>query len=377
MRQFARRIRVADDGRLEIVDPDFDDLDLLWAVDPTYEVASAQLYGFTTPRFQRARATGSGLSRTQLAAAASGVLDEALAVGALLVKGGQQAAPIGDGEANLIQVAIEVVRRRLRHCDLCALDCGVGRSAGQFGRCGLGTEAVVAEHFVHIGEEAPINPSLVVSLAGCGLRCQFCQQWPLLNVAGTVGRALDASLWAELDFDGARSLSFVGGNPDESLYAVLRFLEAAPAEFKLPIVWNNHGYVTPEHVALLGSFVDVWLPDLKYGRDECARRWSRVPAYVSVVKAAILAMVASGVPVLVRVLVLPGHVDCCHLPAIEWLAGLDAMDLWLSVRGQYFPDGALAGDGAQDAHMCGRPALADVQLVRERARALASENATH
>ncbi|MGH8560224.1 MAG: hypothetical protein ACRESZ_22785 [Methylococcales bacterium] len=47
---------------------------------------------------------------------------------------------------------------------------------------------------------------------------------------------LDPNLWRRMDTTGARSMSFVGGNPDESLYAILRFLTDMPADWTLPVV---------------------------------------------------------------------------------------------------------------------------------------------
>jgi len=52
--------------------------------------------------------------------------------------------------------------------------------AGRQGYCGLEAGAIVAESFTHIGEEPQINPSFVISLAGCALRCRYCQQSEIL-----------------------------------------------------------------------------------------------------------------------------------------------------------------------------------------------------
>jgi uncharacterized Fe-S radical SAM superfamily protein PflX len=58
---------------------------------------------------------------------------------------------------------------------------------------------------------------------------------------------------------------------------------------------------------------------------------------VAAARAGISRMAAQRVPVLVRILVLPGHVDCCHLPSLEWLAGV-AGDVRVTVMDQYQPD---------------------------------------
>jgi putative pyruvate formate lyase activating enzyme len=217
---------------------------------------------------------------------------------------------------------------------------------------------------VHIAEEAPINPCLLLNLAGCGLRCRFCQQSDLLDPASVEGAPLDASLWDTLETTGARSMAFAGGNPDESLYAILQFLATAPADWMLPIVWNCHGAATFETVALLDGVVDVYLPDFKYGADLCGRQLSGIADYPETAQAAIAAMLAQGVPVIVRLLVLPGHGSCCHIPVLERLVSLPGTCL-VSVRGQYCPDFRVT---PADGMMARRPTWEEVEVVREKAR---------
>jgi putative pyruvate formate lyase activating enzyme len=134
-------------------------------------------------------------------------------------------------------------------------------------------------------------------------------------------------------------MSFIGGNPDESFPSILEFLKHAPEAFSLPIVWNHHAYVTEEAIDLLEHVVDVFVPDLKYGSDECALRLSGVKHYCATVQKSLRRQLAQCVPVIVRVLVLPGHDQCCHRPALEFLASLPQRDLLeVSIRGQYAPD---------------------------------------
>lgn len=330
MARQSTRVSITEDGTVVLVDPDFDSLPLLRSVDPCFRVQRAPLAGFAKPRFVRLRSLGSGIAADQLLLEADASLWKPTAP-----SGNRRVVPC---EASALDVRIELARRALAQCNLCARRCGVDRTRNELGVCGLGADARVAEHFVHIAEEASINPSLVLNLAGCGLRCRYCQQGALLNPALVGGELLTPDLWSSLDARGARSLSLVGGNPDESVYAILRFLAAAPANWHLPIVWNTHAYATPETLRLLDGVVDCYLPDFKYGSEECGRRLSGISEYPATAHAAIAGMLKQGVPVIVRVLVLPGHFDCCHAPALESLAGLPQENLSVSVRGQYTPD---------------------------------------
>jgi amidophosphoribosyltransferase len=64
---------------------------------------------------------------------------------------------------------------------------------------------------------------------------------------------------------------------------------------------------------------------------------------------AIETMCSQDVPVFVRMLVLPGHVECCHLPALELLAPWRER-VSLNVMAQYLPDFLIQpSDGARNA----------------------------
>ena len=334
------RIRVSSDGALEIVDPGFDALPLLREVDHRFAVRSAPLPNFTSPRFVRSRAVGTPISAED---AKRMTLEELRAIhhrSMDQLRSDERACTAPrSGELSVLQLKAVIATRMLEKCTLCARQCGVNRIAGEVGPCGLGHRAYVAEHFVHIAEEAPINPSLLLSLRGCGLRCRYCQQHELLDASGTQSEELTKGLWGRLDSAGARSMSFIGGNPDESLPSILEFLTHAPQAFPLPIVWNHHAYATEEAIDLLEHVVDAFVPDLKYGNDECALRLSGIRHYCATVHQAICRQLGQGVPVIVRILVLPGHDQCCHRPALEFLASLLQRDLLeVSIRGQYAPD---------------------------------------
>jgi len=260
------RLRLDSTGQLEIVDPGFDCLPLLGSIDPGFEIRRASLPGFSSPRCLRLREVGCLLPASRLSEEAEETLWNVHSKAMKRLKEGR-GAPKGKGEVSLLDLKVEMAQRMLSECRLCGRRCGVDRLNGQLGACLLGTEAVVEEHFVHIAEEPPINPSLIVQVAGCGLRCHFCQQSSLLDPPSLIGENLTPELWSHLRPEGARSLTFVGGNPDESLYAVLRFLRAAPVDWRLPVVWNCHGYGTPEAITLLDGAVDAFVPDFKYGQN--------------------------------------------------------------------------------------------------------------
>lgn len=342
------------------VDPDFSTLPLIHEFDPSFTIRCEPLPGSSVPRVVTTAATGSGIALGSLAKTASNDLWCAHDARH------QVRVPRREGEASLLDLKVELARRMLQNCELCGLRCGVNRAIGERGRCGLGPEALVYESYVHIAEEPPVNPSLNISLRGCGLRCRYCQQFLALQPRGESGDVLGPAAWSTLDFGGARSLSFIGGNPTESLPAVLEFLAAAPHHFALPVVWNSAGFDSVDAIRLLDGVCDAYIPDCKYGNDRCAETLSDVGEYTGVVRAAVEEMCRQGVPVFVRILVLPGHVECCHVPTLELLTPWRTQ-IRLNVLAQYMPDFLIRPSDGAMARRVSADEVAAVRNAAERA----------
>lgn len=360
------RITIHSDGSLAIVDPGFDALPLLRSVNPDFRIQRAPLPAFYRPKFQTARKITVGYSQAGIRNKPESDLWEihrAVIQAAMI---GQQAEALS-GQASLLDLKIELAQRLLTHCCLCGHRCGVNRWAGERGRCGLGRGAFLMDTYVHIAEEPPINPSLMMTLAGCGLTCVFCQHPEYRDLTNDSGIPLNATVWEKLNTRGARSLSFIGGNPDESLFAILSCLRTAPPDWRLPLVWNCHAYTSEETTDLLAGIVDAFVPDFKYGCTDCSLRLSGAPGYPETAGLSISAMIKQNVPVFVRLLVLPGHVDCCHIPVLDSLAGMDSALLWISLRGQYNPE-YLISDA--DTRLTRRPSAEEIMRVAAHAHYL-------
>lgn len=247
------------------------------------------------------------------------------------------------GEASLLGLKVELATRLLGpSCRLCFLRCPVDRSAGERGACGLGTQLRPYQDFVHLGEELELIPTHAVYLAGCNYRCAYCSDWSAVTrpeeVAEVSPEVLARSVEARRR-EGALSLSLIGGVPDVSLPAILRALDLA--EVSTPLVWNTNLSGTPEAADLLSGVVDAYVADLKYGAEACAQAGSAVKGSLAVTQG-LLRRVAREAYLVVRHLVLPGHVSCCTLPALDWLA--DALPgARLNLMGHYLPPAQVAG----------------------------------
>ena len=70
----------------------------------------------------------------------------------------------------------------------------------------------------------------------------------------------------------------------------------------------------------MDGMFDIWLADFKFGNDTCAQNLAKTPDYVRVVKEN-LRWAAAHSELIVRHLLMPGHVECYWQPVAEWLAG--------------------------------------------------------
>jgi putative pyruvate formate lyase activating enzyme len=241
--------------------------------------------------------------------------------------------------------------RHLFSCRLCPRSCAVDRRAGERGFCGAGLLPRVAAVSVHRGEEPPLSGkggAGNIFFTGCNMACIFCQNYPVSRLG--VGRDMTVSELAAaflgLERKGVHNVNLVSPTPWVP-QIVAAFDLAVARGFSLPVVYNTGGYERPETIALLAGVVDVYLPDIKYGRNAEAWHYSRAPRYVETATASIAAMHEQTGPfrtggsglartgVLARHLVLPAGVSRTG----EALGRLRCVstDIPLSLMYQYFP----------------------------------------
>lgn len=196
----------------------------------------------------------------------------------------------------------------------------------------------VPSSFLHHGEEAELVPSHTIFFAGCNLECQFCQNWEISRspLAGAAVGPEDVVALMKAEEGVSRNVNWVGGDPIPNVHLILQSLSMYMSRRPVPQVFNSNMYMTEGAMRLLDCAVDVYLADFKYGSDECAERLSRVERYTEVVGRNHREGHRQG-ELLVRHLVLPGHVDCCSIPVLDWLRR-ELGPVRVNVMGQYHPD---------------------------------------
>lgn len=273
------------------------------------------------------------------------------------------------GETNLLDVKRAIARQMMERCDLCAHHCGVNRLLDTRGPCGTGMHSYFASPVLHEAEEPEIAPSLNIPLTGCSWHCVYCHTPALINGVDS-GTRLEARTYSQiyeaLAHPRVRSLSFVGGNPDQHLPAILDLLAAAPEGFDLPVVWNSNMYGSDALYRLLDGVVDVYVGDLRYGNDECAARLSGIASCWETVRRNWLAVAQQSVGLIARVLILPTHVECCAKPILKLIAQ-ELPRARVSLLDQFHPAYATAHRAPE---MARRPSPDEIARVRRMAQKL-------
>ena len=234
-------------------------------------------------------------------------------------------------------------------CTLCPRQCHVDRTK-QYGFCGAGAKLTAARAGLHFWEEPCISGpggSGAVFFSGCNLRCVFCQNRAISR--GGCGNEITVKrlreIFDELVWQGADNINLVTPTHFTDLIAEALRQEKPP----VPVVWNSSAYEEPDTLKQLEGLVDIYLPDYKYADGALAQRFSRAPDYPQKAWAAIREMyrqtgnyrldgdgiLLSGV--LIRHLVLPGHIDNTLDVIDKVTGGFTDENVLFSLMGQYTP----------------------------------------
>jgi putative pyruvate formate lyase activating enzyme len=241
-------------------------------------------------------------------------------------------------EKSYFHLKIAIANRILQHCRFCNRQCGANRTAGETGYCKCGNTMAVSSIFPHMGEEPELVPSGTVFTMGCTMRCRHCQNWAISQWMENAAEYTPQHLAREVEqlrLDGCRNVNLVGGEPTPWLG---HWLEAFNhVSINVPVVWNSNTYYSRETAQLLAGFADVYLLDFKYGPGDCAERISDAADYWSVCTRNHLEAKRHG-ELIIRVLVLPNHLECCTKPSLEWIADNLGADTRVNVMFQYRPE---------------------------------------
>ena len=250
-----------------------------------------------------------------------------------------------------IRKILPLLKKRLASCSICPRLCGVDRTRGEKGYCRSGLLPLVYNSSPHMGEEPPIsgvNGSGTIFFSGCNMKCVYCQNFQFSqNLEGKELTPKElASVMMDLEKKGCHNINLV--TPTHLTPQIVEALSCAYEEgLTVPIVYNTGGYDSLEVIKLLDGVMDVYMPDMRYSKDEAALKYSDAPGYASNNRLLIKEMyrqvgslkvegAIAKTGLLIRLLVLPED-SSGTLDTLEFIAGEVSRDVYLSVMSQYYP----------------------------------------
>ena len=240
----------------------------------------------------------------------------------------------------------------LSSCALCPHMCKVNRNNGKIGRCKSTGNVKIALASLHHFEEPCIsgeNGSGTVFFSNCNLSCVFCQNYKISQLGLGHEISIDelANIFLEQQRKNAENINLV--TPTMYVPQIIEAIKIAKSNgLKIPIIYNSNGYENVETIRLLNSYIDVYLPDLKYFDNDLAKKYSGINNYFENASKAILEMYFQvGLPVfdenrlirkglIIRHLVLPNHIDNSK-KVLLWIKENLPQDVYVSLMAQYFP----------------------------------------
>lgn len=236
-------------------------------------------------------------------------------------------------------------------CTICPHKCGIDRS-NNIGRCKATDKIKIALYSIHNFEEPCIsgeNGSGTIFFSNCNMNCVYCQNYEISQLGRGKEITIDelANIMIEQQEKGVQNINLVTLT-SYSLHIIEAIKIARRNGLNIPIVYNTNGYESVETLKLLEGFIDIYLPDLKYYKNELAQKYSKVNNYFEIATQAIKEMYRQvGVPVLdekgvmkkglmIRHLILPNEVENSK-KILSWIKENMDNNVYISIMAQYFP----------------------------------------
>lgn len=239
----------------------------------------------------------------------------------------------------------------LKNCMLCPNKCGVDRYKS-VGACGANNKLKVAYYSLHEWEEPVISGdkgSGTIFFSNCNIRCIYCQNKKISSdgYGKFITNKRLKEIMLELQDKGAHNINLV--TPTHYVPQIASVLhKIKDKELKIPVVYNTSSYENVGTIKMMNGLVDIYLADLKYYDDSLASNYSHCKEYFEIATMAIDEMyrqvgkfeldeneiMKKGL--IIRVLILPGHVDDAK-KIIKYIYKTYGDDVIISIMNQFTP----------------------------------------
>lgn len=258
----------------------------------------------------------------------------------------------GQCKLKAVSTSLRFFRSALKRCELCPRKCGVDRERGQRGFCKAGLKPALYSYFAHTGEEPPLSGSRgsgTIFFTHCTMRCAYCQNYAFSQLSDEKELSIQelSRIMLKLQSQGCHNINLV--TPTHFIPQILEALFNATQEgLAIPVVYNTSGYDLPNIIKLLEGVIDIYLPDMRYGDDECAIRFSNAPDYVKMNQEAVKEMFRQvghltvddeGIAkkgLIIRHLVLPNGAASTK-KIFSFIARELSKEVYISLMSQYHP----------------------------------------
>ena len=246
---------------------------------------------------------------------------------------------------------IEELYSMLNACTLCGHKCGVDRHYDR-GICNSSIELKISSVFPHFGEERPLvgtHGSGTIFLSNCNCKCVFCQNFDIshLGKGAAISEEGVAHKMIYLQEIGCHNINWV--SPTHFAPQLVKSLLIAREKgLKIPVVYNTGGYDSPELIKMLAGIIDIYMPDIKYGSNKNAFKYSGVKNYWDIVKMSVKEMHSQvgdliiddfGIAkrgLIIRHLVLPNSLAGSD-EVLKFIADEISRDSYVNIMKQYTP----------------------------------------
>lgn len=255
-------------------------------------------------------------------------------------------------QKDILEERAKQLKEMLESCDLCPHLCGVDRQKNKLGFCRSTKDVVIASYSPHFGEEKPLvgkNGSGTIFFSHCNLRCVYCQNYDIS--CGLYGHKATIEELSEMMLDlqerGCHNINLV--TPTHFVPQIVEALvTAAENGLSIPLVYNTGGYESIKTLKLLENIVDIYMPDIKYGDEHRAKKYSGIKDYPEVVKKAVKEMHRQvgnlitdekGIAqrgLIIRHLVLPNGLSDTE-KVMKFIAEEISPDTYVNIMAQYHP----------------------------------------
>jgi putative pyruvate formate lyase activating enzyme len=220
------------------------------------------------------------------------------------------------------------------------------------GKCSAGSTIKIAKAFLHKWEEpciSGINGSGTVFFSGCNLKCVFCQNYKISQE--NFGKELSLKEFEQIILNlqqkGAHNINFV--SPSHYTLSVAECLKRLYGRLRIPVLYNSNGFDSTNSLKHLEGLVNIYLPDIKYYKNESSLKYSNAKDYFNTATNAVLEMyrqtgkaqfnedglMQKGL--IIRHLVLPGMTGE-SIKILDWIrSNLPSDDIVVSIMSQYTP----------------------------------------